>query len=56
MHDLVTRALWTFGQAFIAGLAVAASNVTDLATAKVALLAAVAAGLSAVKTYALTKV
>lgn len=49
-NDIVTRALHTFSQAFLAALLVSAVSVHDLNTAKAALLAAVAAGISALKT------
>jgi len=44
--DLLERAIWTFLQAFVAVLAV-----TPLDNGKTALAAAVAAGISAVKTF-----
>lgn len=44
--DLVERALWTFAQGFIAGWAM-----TNFQASKGALIGAVAAGLSAFKTF-----
>lgn len=45
--EVLIRAAKTFVQAFLAALAVSAVSVINLATAKAALLAAVAAGISA---------
>jgi hypothetical protein len=45
-RDLVTRALWTFSQSFLAVLAVSQEPFTSAAV-----VAAAAAGLSAVKTW-----
>ena len=47
-HDIAVRAFKTFVQAFLASVAVAVVNVHDITTAKAALIAAVAAGVSAV--------
>lgn len=47
--DGVKRVIHTFWQAFVAGLIVSVVGVHDLSSAKVAVVAAVAAGLSAVK-------
>lgn len=48
--DLVNRAAHTFLQAFLAALLVSYSSVHDLSSAQSVLLAAVAAGISALKT------
>ena len=48
---MIERAAWTFAQAFLAVFVV-----SDLASAKTAVVAAVAAALSVVKTYAREKV
>ena len=50
MNDLLERAAWTFAQAFLAALIMSLADVTNIATLKAALIAGVAAGLSAVKT------
>lgn len=47
-HDIVERSIKTFAQAFLASMLVTISGVSDLGTAKAALLAATAAGASAV--------
>jgi hypothetical protein len=47
-NDLVVRAAKTFVQTFVAVVAVGYTSVTDIATAKALLVAAVAAGISAV--------
>ena len=47
--DGVKRVLHTFWQAFASALLISAAGVHDISTAKAALLAAAAAGLSAVK-------
>ena len=46
MNAMMARAAWTFAQAFLAVFVI-----SDLASAKTALVAAVAAALSVVKTY-----
>lgn len=48
MNDIIVRALKTFVQAFLAAIAVSVTNVTNWDSAKAALFAAVAAGISAV--------
>jgi len=48
---MIERAAWTFAQAFLAVFVV-----SDLASAKTAVVAAVAAALSVVKTYARERV
>jgi len=48
MNDIIVRALKTFVQAFLAAIAVSVANVTNWDSAKAALFAAVAAGISAV--------
>lgn len=48
MNDVAKRAVKTFIQAFLATVAVGATNVTDIATAKALAIAAVAAAISAV--------
>lgn len=45
---ILVRALKTFAQAILAALAVSATTVVDLETGKAVLIAAVAAGISAV--------
>ena len=47
-NDVVVRALKTFVQTFLATVAVGATSVTDVATAKALVVAAAAAALSAV--------
>ena len=55
-NDLVVRAFKTFIQTFVATVAVGYTSVTDIATAKALLVAAVAASISAVwNTYLLKK-
>ena len=51
MSDMIERAAWTFAQAFLAVFVV-----SDLASAKSALVAAAAATLSVIKTYARDRV
>ena len=51
MNNMLERAAWTFVQAFLAVLVI-----SDLASAKTALVAGVAAALSVVKTYAQDRV
>ena len=51
MSNILERAAWTFAQAFLAVCVVA-----DLASAKAAVAAGVAAALSVVKTYARDRV
>ncbi len=51
MSNMLERAAWTFAQAFLAVFVV-----SDLASAKTALVAAVAATISVVKTYAQDRV
>ena len=51
MNDMISRAGWTFIQGFLSIFVIA-----DLAPAKVAVIAGVAAALSVVKTYAVEKV
>ncbi|MEO2190851.1 MAG: hypothetical protein ABGY24_00255 [bacterium] len=51
MNNMLERAAWTFAQAFLAVFVI-----SDLASAKTAVVAAVAAALSVVKTYAQEKV
>ena len=51
MSDMFERAAWTFAQAFLAVFII-----SDLASAKMALIAAAAAALSVVKTYARDRV
>lgn len=51
MSNMIERAAWTFAQAFLAVFVI-----SDLASAKTAVVAAVAATLSVVKTYAQEKV
>jgi len=51
VSNMIERAAWTFAQAFLAVFVV-----SDLASAKTAAVAAVAAALSVVKTYAREKV
>ena len=46
--DIAKRAAKTFVQAFVATVAVGATNVTDIASAKALLIAGVAAAISAV--------
>jgi len=48
VKDIAVRALKTFVQAFFAALAVSVATVSDQDTAKIALVGAVAAGISAV--------
>lgn len=48
VKDIAVRALKTFVQAFFAALAVSVATVSNTDTAKVALVGAVAAGISAV--------
>lgn len=47
-RDIIVRAFKTFVQGFLAALALSAANIVDLNSAKAALIAAVAAGISAV--------
>ncbi len=47
-NDIVVRALKTAAQTFLATVAVGLSSVTDVTTAKALVVAAVAAGISAV--------
>ena len=51
MNDIAKRALKTFVQAFLATVAVGATNVTDIASAKALVIAAVAAAISAAWNY-----
>ncbi len=51
MSNMLERAAWTFAQAFLAVFII-----SDLASAKTALVAAVAATLSVIKTYARDRV
>ena len=51
MSNMLERAAWTFTQAFLAVFVI-----SDLASAKTAVVAAVAAALRVVKTYAQEKV
>lgn len=51
MNNMLERAAWTFAQAFLAVFII-----SDLASAKTALVAAAAAALSVVKTYAQDRV
>ena len=51
MSNLLERAAWTFAQAFLAVFII-----SDLASAKMALVAAAAAALSVIKTYAQDRV
>jgi len=51
MTDMISRAGWTFAQGFLSVFVIA-----DLATAKVAIIAGIAAALSVVKTYAVARV
>ena len=51
MNNMLERAAWTFTQAFLAVFVI-----SDLASAKTALVAAVAAALSVIKTYARDRV
>jgi len=51
VNNMLERAAWTFTQAFLAVFVI-----SDLASAKTAVVAAVAAALSVVKTYAQEKV
>ncbi len=51
MNNMLERAAWTFAQAFLAVFII-----SDLASAKTALVAGVAAALSVVKTYAQDRV
>jgi len=51
VSNMIERAAWTFAQAFLAVFVI-----SDLASAKTAVVAAVAATLSVVKTYAQEKV
>ena len=51
MSNLLERAAWTFAQAFLAVFII-----SDLASVKTALVAAAAAALSVVKTYAQDRV
>jgi hypothetical protein len=51
MSNMLERAAWTFAQAFLAVFII-----SDLASAKTALVAAAAAALSVVKTYAQDRV
>jgi|15BtaG_2_1085339.scaffolds.fasta_scaffold03702_7 hypothetical protein len=51
MNDMISRAGWTFVQGFLSVFVIA-----DLATAKVAIIAGIAAALSVVKTYAVARV
>jgi hypothetical protein len=48
VKDIAVRALKTFVQAFFAALAVSVATVSDQDTARIALIGAVAAGISAV--------
>lgn len=48
MNDVLVRSLKTFIQTFLAVVAVGATSVTDVATGKALVVAAVAAGISAV--------
>ena len=50
MSNLLERALWTAGQAFLAVLVAAGTDYIDVTTWKAAAIAAGAAGLSALKT------
>ena len=50
LFDLIERALWTAGQTAAALLLADGVNLTDMATIKAGAVAAVAAGLSALKT------
>lgn len=54
MNDIAKRAAKTFIQSFLATVAVGATNVTDIASAKALAIAAVAAAISAVWNYILT--
>lgn len=54
-NDLVRRAFNTFWQAFFAAILLSFATVHDFPTAKAALLAAIAAGLSALKTAYVTR-
>lgn len=49
MQDIIIRAVKTFAQAFLSVLALGIVNVVDLASVKALLIAAVAAGISAVQ-------
>lgn len=51
LPDSVKRIVHTFWQSFVAALLVSVWTVNDIETAKIALFAAVAAGLSAVKAF-----
>lgn len=51
LPDSVKRIIHTFWQSFVAALLVSVWTVNDIETAKIALFAAVAAGLSAVKAF-----
>jgi len=51
MNNMLERAAWTFAQAFLAVFVI-----SDLASAKTAVVAGVAAALSVVKTYAQDRV
>jgi len=51
VNNMLERAAWTFAQAFLAVFII-----SDLASAKTALVAGVAAALSVVKTYAQDRV
>jgi hypothetical protein len=51
VNNMLERAAWTFAQAFLAVFII-----SDLASAKTALVAAAAAALSVVKTYAQDRV
>lgn len=53
MNDVLVRALKTFVQTFLATVAVGATNVTDIASAKALAVAAVAAAISAVWNFVL---
>jgi len=51
VNNMLERAAWTFAQAFLAVFVI-----SDLASAKTALVAAAAAALSVIKTYAQDRV
>ena len=51
MNDMLERAAWTFAQAFLAVFVV-----SDLASARSAAVAGIAAAISVIKTYAKDKV
>ena len=51
MRDIIIRAVKTFAQAFLSVLSLGLANVVDLSSGKALLIAAVAAGISALQNF-----